>query len=61
MKNFKAKPCPFCGWPIVEGKIESNTYFIQCKSCKARTKSFQYWADAVNAWNKRAKEGKDDV
>ncbi|MBQ8665353.1 MAG: Lar family restriction alleviation protein [Lachnospiraceae bacterium] len=55
MKKIKSpKPCPFCGWKIIEGIIdEKKKYRIRCKSCKACTAGFDYWADAVAAWNRR--------
>ncbi len=61
MKKIEAKPCPFCGWHIVEGIIDKRgRYQIRCKSCKAGTGWFKYWADAVTAWNRRADDKRDD-
>ena len=54
MKEIKARPCPFCGWPVIEGVVDQKKrYRVQCRSCKSGTNWFKYWADAVDAWNKR--------
>ena len=53
------KPCPFCGGEdIAIGKLEilCIKYFIWCKTCEACSSSFLSLDDAINAWNRRAKE-----
>lgn len=57
MKHIEAKPCPFCGWPVIEGIFERKNgktfYQIRCKSCKCGTDWYTYWGAAVDAWNRR--------
>lgn len=58
MKHIEAKPCPFCGWPVIEGIFERKNgktfYQIRCKSCKCGTDWYTYWGAAVDAWNRRS-------
>lgn len=59
MKKIKRRPCPFYGWDVIDGVVDSKKgYRIQCRNCKGGTGWFKYWADAVTAWNRRA--GEDD-
>lgn len=67
------KPCPFCGGraKLLHGKPNQQKEgmaqaFIQCSTCKAKTKTFihlpyQAWLDvercAVEAWERRADNG----
>ena len=57
MKRMNAKPCPFCGWEVIEGIVDlKKGYRIRCKSCKCGTDWHKYWKDAVKAWNRRPGE-----
>lgn len=58
------KPCPFCGgksdvdtpyyWDGECGK----TYAIYCTACRCRTSDYIGLAGAIEAWNRRAEDGK---
>lgn len=65
MKHIEAKPCPFCGWPVIEAVFErkdGNTlYQIRCKSCKCGTGWFTYWGAAVDAWNRRPGDNNENA
>ena len=54
------KPCPFCGGEaellIVPGK--QTKWVIRCRKCFANNGAFVSDHDAVEAWNRRAKEKK---
>ncbi len=59
------KPCPFCG-----GKAELVTsqafewcdryYYVRCASeeCEKRTHLYDRTHEAIEAWNRRAEDGK---
>jgi len=65
MKKIEAKPCPFCGWPVIEAIFERKNgktlYQIRCKSCKCGTDWFTYWAAAVDAWNRRPGDNNEEA
>lgn len=51
------KPCPFCG-----GKAEviecAGEYFVKCKKCSInQDKLYKQKCTAVNAWNRRVRNG----
>lgn len=59
------KPCPFCGniaeIEVFEGKKLFRTvkgYFIECKCCKNRIAMNFNKKDSIDAWNRRANDGK---
>lgn len=71
MKTPKLKPCPFCGGKAeLEHNTGSNSWFIQCGDCTARTEEWcnrtkgngkevyesiiECVETAVEAWNRRA-------
>lgn len=55
------KPCPFCGGeadlidtPTSPDPDCSTAYIIAiCMKCKASTKNYQSYRNAIDAWNKR--------
>lgn len=62
------KPCPFCGRKPSKVKIHGITgtmliyYTVECKApvskcfVKPKTTFFKSEAEAINAWNRRAKD-----
>ena len=54
------KPCPFCGGLAEVRYIQNHGYYVLCKGrfCKVRTYTLVYKKkhEAIQAWNKRAKE-----
>lgn len=59
------KPCPFCGG---EAFLSENVYdlkpgnvllyFVECGGCNATTTEYGYKYEAIEAWNRRAENGK---
>ena len=50
------KPCPFCGCnAIVEGY---SNWWVRCECCLVETRTFKTEAEAIEAWNRRAEDGK---
>ena len=58
----KLKSCPFCGG---NGRIYTESYshrkndidyFIECRQCASCTDIFETEEDAIEAWNRRAKD-----
>lgn len=64
------KPCPFCGGKARIRKTKGTRYFVGCSECGARSIDFDElpWHDtpfiaqghAIEAWNRRAYEKRDD-
>lgn len=53
------KPCPFCGSKpeMFETYHKSIKYYIICKKkCKIKTYEYDYKLEAINIWNRRAKD-----
>ena len=51
------KPCPFCG-----GKAEMKSYtrfWVACDDCLSETSTYSTKEEAIEAWNRRAKDGKN--
>ncbi len=66
MENKKLKPCPFCGSESIDmycydpydgyqGNL--SRWEICCMSCEVKLERVKR-EDAVNAWNRRANDGK---
>lgn len=60
------KPCPFCGSnqldifyydPFDGYQGNCGSYVILCPRCRARVK-YETKAEAIEAWNRRAEDGK---
>ena len=51
------KPCPFCGG---KASVECGLLYlkVECEACHASTNKFLYFYEVVNAWNRRAENGK---
>ena len=52
------KPCPFCGGQAIRlldvDDYTSEEYdAIHCVKCKAKTKYYGSWQEAIEAWNRR--------
>ena len=53
---MELKPCPFCGG---RATLEGNDYFwVECTSCDAMTRGSEDKQKAIEAWNRRAEDGK---
>lgn len=52
----KLKPCPFCGsFDIEATKIDdTGEWYLECGDCGIEQPLYKNFADAVNAWNRRA-------
>ncbi len=61
-QEVKWKSCPFCGDEYIYALSlrKKIPWRIECSGCKARTGFYETINDAVNAWNKRTKEGLND-
>ena len=60
MRDFKLKPCPFCGGEAE--LIQSGKKFsVRCKeiSCENHTALFSHWTIPVGRWNRRYKGDKE--
>lgn len=64
MEN-KLKPCPFCKnfqyFDIAEDSRyqgEHNAWFVMCEDCFTRGPRAETREEAIEAWNRRAGEGK---
>ena len=51
------KPCPFCGGEasIAKGHDGELLPWVMCRECGAETYCFDSVAEAIEAWNRRAK------
>lgn len=66
--NERLKPCPFCGGtgeayqaPTMRSlKIDDDVYWVQCRNCFGRAGNSYSKIEAINAWNRRAEDGKTD-
>ncbi len=57
------KPCPFCGKKVVRQKGYMGLNFFKCKNCGAVISFNNDFCNnnpdkAINAWNRRAEDGK---
>lgn len=55
----KLKPCPFCGGTNIdclEAGFRTGVWFVQCDECYATFPDFDSEAEAIKAWNRRAKD-----
>lgn len=53
--NKKLKPCPFCGGNNLS--VEGVTfYWVECVDCNASIAGYETKEQAIEAWNRRAKE-----
>lgn len=51
----KPLPCPFCGSEAQVVIIAPTGVYVRCKECGAFVATFNTKADAIAAWNRRAK------
>lgn len=51
----KLKPCPFCGGDKVRVKSREDDHWAHCKPCFAEGPMCETEAEAIAAWNKRAR------
>lgn len=61
VKFIELKPCPFCGAKDENIKVKSDhftRYYVLCKSCMVSTDHFETKKQAIEAWNRRADDGK---
>lgn len=64
----RLKPCPFCGGkgeiyqaPVMLSlKIDDDVYWVQCRNCFGRAGNSCSKIGAINGWNRRADDGKND-
>ncbi|MDE7104660.1 MAG: Lar family restriction alleviation protein [Ruminococcus sp.] len=62
MNEIKLKPCPFCGREaILKEKVSKDEirYYVLCGKCMSKSHMFVTEKDAVDAWNRRAKNETD--
>ena len=58
------KPCPFCGgrafcrWTDEGMEKESYLFYVECDNCYITTTYFYDKEKAIEAWNRRAEDGK---
>ena len=55
------KPCPFCGGKNIdlsEAGLKTDVWFVQCWDCYATFPHFDSETEAIEAWNRRAGDGK---
>ena len=58
------KPCPFCGDDKIKVMMrnpwhgENITYYVICYHCGSRTALHDENQRAIEAWNRRAEDGK---
>ena len=61
MENRELKPCPFCGNRADNitylTRNKKQRYFVKCTKCNARME-YCNRTSAINAWNRRADDGK---
>ena len=60
----KLKPCPFCGGDakaVPSSFIfgEEREWIVLCAKCCAKTLRFRSESAAIDAWNRRADEGRE--
>lgn len=55
------KPCPFCGCNEVKiaEAFTGSGHCVHCKRCDAKSGTYYVAENAVNAWNRRYKDGND--
>ena len=60
MKMTELKPCPFCGGEagIMRYNHIKKVSFCFCTSCKAKMPNMLTREEAIEAWNRRAEDGK---
>lgn len=61
---MELKPCPFCGGkPFISARLpyfgETLTVAVVCENCNAASKHKIKEEEAIEAWNRRAEDGKD--
>ena len=54
------KPCPFCGEKEAIRLTSWGLWRCWCVKCLAKTADELYKKDAIEAWNRRADNGKAD-
>lgn len=70
-ERIELKPCPFCGgnaklvdhtfWNDTTKSFSYKSYGVMCRHCGVQ--GFQFYEteeEAINAWNRRATDGKAD-
>ena len=63
MKENELKPCPFCGGEEIE--VEHDTqgaFWCYCPACWSRTGTYDQadgYTLAIEAWNRRADDGRE--
>lgn len=68
MIDNNLKPCPFCGGEakLVKRKFKvgfypsGGTYYVHCKKCLITTQPRTSAGPVIEAWNRRAENGKTD-
>lgn len=60
MEKAELKPCPFCGGEAnhYHHAFTCAEHYICCDECGAKSDVYFTKAEAVSAWNRRAKDGK---
>lgn len=52
------KPCPFCGGHNMNVRYLWCRPYIICDKCHAKTPCYNTFNAAIEAWNRRAEDGK---
>ena len=57
---MELKPCPFCGGEAFVHKFTIDGISVMCRVCHAQTGHQTKEVHAIEAWNRRADDGKAD-
>ena len=53
------KPCPFCGGEEFEVvSVYGEEYYVNCLNCTTCGPGGETYEEAIEAWNRRAEDGK---
>ena len=57
------KPCPFCGGDAIikayHKDYDDKCCIVSCVNCDVETPMYEFRADAIEAWNRRAYDGRN--
>ena len=58
-KMAELKPCPFCGGKDLQVvNVYGEDYYVDCQTCTTCGPSADTYEEAIEAWNRRAEDGK---
>lgn len=59
MEKSKLLKCPFCGSDKIRIISNGVSYHVNCDQCECQTTRYRKKDKAIEAWNRRADDGKD--